>query len=44
MGTDREYLLNSIEVGDLFFAVASNGDPRIMLAGAVPAAFDLSPP
>lgn len=32
MGTDREYLLNAIEAGDFFFAVASNGDPRIMLA------------
>jgi hypothetical protein len=32
METDREYLLNAIEAGDLFLAVSSNGDPRIMLA------------
>lgn len=32
MGADREYLLGAIEAGDIFFAVASNGDPRIMLA------------
>lgn len=32
MRTDREYLLNAIEAGDIFLAVASNGDPRIMLA------------
>lgn len=32
MGTTRDYLLNAIEAGDLFFAVASDGDPKIMLA------------
>jgi hypothetical protein len=32
MGKTREYLLNAVEAGDLFFAVTSGGDPRIMLA------------
>ena len=32
MGETREYLLNAVEAGDIFFAVSSSGDPRIMLA------------
>lgn len=32
MGETRDHLLNAIEAGDIFFAVASHGDPRIMLA------------
>jgi hypothetical protein len=32
MGETRDHLLNALEAGDIFFAVASHGDPRIMLA------------
>jgi hypothetical protein len=32
MGPTRSHLLGAIEAGDIFFAVASDGDPKLMLA------------